>query len=287
MVTVELRGKGSGWARLTSSAATTRPSWRSRRTWPSGRVWPSMARLRSDTSSASLNRFLSANCAPPFAFLRLPMVYRRLRSMLGIIAERPPSRIVRAACGTFKRVSDIRVRISKYAASRPRREVVPPIARGGRNVAHRALGERRDCEARVHAEIRRDHGPIADIRISVTEQAVALVDHTCGGGRRHRTAAQDVGGSGGVEEDFRDHAQGHTAGKGSNGAREPVRLRHEGGDALAAAHQDSMERPEPGPAEAHLNVRVLRVHAEQNQGLAREAEGMQTAERPPGMASQR
>ena len=46
-------------------------------------------------------------------------------------------------------------------------------ARGGRDVAHRPLGERADGEAGVDAQVGGDHGTVADIEVPVAEQTIA------------------------------------------------------------------------------------------------------------------
>ena len=70
-------------------------------------------------------------------------------------------------------------------------------------------------------------------------------------------------------------------------ARELVRLRNERRNPTPVAAQHPAERPEPGTTQAHIDVAVERLHAEQDDGFPRPAERVQDAYGPPGMPQQR
>ena len=56
--------------------------------------------------------------------------------------------------------------------------VAPLRLRRRRNETHRTLGQRRDGETGIDAEVGADHRAIADVHVLVAEDAVAVIDNT-------------------------------------------------------------------------------------------------------------
>src|SRR6185312_7168662 len=104
------------------------------------------------------------------------------------------ARIATRACAASVPARPIDAPFDRARDDLPRRPCAPPmlprswlagqfasVARGGgtrrRDATHRTLGERGDREARVHADVRRDRGPVADEQVLVAEDAMVRVDN--------------------------------------------------------------------------------------------------------------
>src|SRR5664280_121781 len=96
------------------------------------------------------------------------------------------------------------------------------------NLAHRVLGERRDRETRVHAEVRRDGRAVTDEQPLVAEDLPAAVDDAVLAVSADHRAAEDVGADGDPEARLEDRRLRRAADLAGEPSREIVG----GGDRL-------------------------------------------------------
>src|ERR1700735_904842 len=146
---------------------------------------------------------------------------------------------------------------------------------------HGTLGEGGDGEGGVDAEVRTDDGAVADVKVGVAENAVVAVDDSAFGGVRHGCSADTVRGHGDVEEDFGDGGAGHAAGYQSAQLGEAVGGGDVGGDGVAGGGEHLDKGPVPGAFEAHGEMAVDGLHAEQDERLVGGAKGLEGAQCSP------
>ena len=203
------------------------------------------------------------------------------------LARRSEKTIHRSRIGPCGRlVNPHRRHHDRYAAARAL------LVRGRRgHLAHRVLGERGDREARIHPDVGRDRGSVADQEVLVAEDALAGIDHAARAvGADHR-AAEDVRRGRDVRDRLHERALGDPAGALGQPLGEPVGDRDEGrvravGVLLGAQahaaepaaprtqrdrvverlhhqHDDRALGPAARPAQARQADRVARRRAEQ------------------------
>src|SRR5690348_10161567 len=164
---------------------------------------------------------------------------------------------------------------------------VVPCRPGGRGyVTHGSLRKGSDGKAGIDAEVGRYDGSITDVHVRVPKDSVPGVDHAVLRGVGDDASPDAVCRAWNIENDFRKHAHGASAGNLSELFCKLVRQRNVSRNLVASAHQSLAKGPEPRALPAHFDVAIECLHAKQDHRFACPAQRLSPAQGPDGVAQQ-
>src|SRR5271157_6076262 len=97
-------------------------------------------------------------------------------------------------------------------------------------------------KAGIHSQVRCDHRSVADIHVFVSENAMSRINHTILRRIGDHASSKAVRRARNIEQDFRNHAHGSSAGEAGELFREFICLRNIGRYLITAANEKLCSR---------------------------------------------